>query len=290
MKKYTYDAENWSFKKSTVVREIKRGNRNLIILGILILAAVVFFDVLGTAYRARMYYSGAVEVSAAELAGIVSPKVQLEQAGFNLSHENSAEFDADLSLKRLGYEKDGSFYLAYTPERIIRTGIKTEAQKSAGYVYDLAALGDGRYMIFKRPAGLALDTLKGTVAYLPADMKDAFLKTYEFDGELIAPIFMDASSAAFSGLKTEIAFDAVILLIWGVWFFFVLRKAFNIELSEPYRQLYTCCGPVEENARAIDRELAEDGTYSARNNVITKNWILKRKLFGITIDHKDIEE
>jgi len=290
MKRYTYDAEIWSFKKSNFVREIRRGTRNRIILGLVLLIAFLFADVLGTAYRARMYYAGAVEVSASELAAVTAPTVQLSNAGFNINHETSDEFENDISLKRLGYEKEGSFYLSYTPDDIIRTGVNVSDDDTSGYAYDLASLGDGRYMIVKRSAAMALDTLKGTVGYLPSDIKAVFLEHYDIDGELVAPIFMDASAGAFSNLKTEIWFDAVILLIWGVWFFFVLRHALNIELDDAYRQLYTCRGSVEENARAIDIELASEGTYSVHNNVITKNWTIKRKLFGITIDNKDFEE
>lgn len=274
--------DDFSLARSVVYREIKRSNLNRIILALLLLAAFVWLDVVATVFRAKLYYQGPQEISLSELLDINDARTQLTDFGFNANREESDEYDADPGLHNLMYKKNGSCYVSVKPLGFIPLEIEDDEE----IVYELADLG-GRYMLVKRSALVKLDMLSGTIGYLPSDIKQIALDYSDVPQAELAPLFMDATAQIFDNVPNFIAFDALIILIWGLWFFFILRRTFNIEKNPAYKRIFICPGPVEDNIRQIDRELASGDCYTVRGVTVTKNWSLRRRLLSFELEHAD---
>ncbi len=274
--------DDFSLQRSVVYREIRLANIKRITLALLILTVFIWVDVIGTVFRARIYYSGPKEVTPDELAAISSPLDELTSFSFPANYEESEEFDAHPGRNRLMYSKDGSCYLSVIPYSYVSLDIK----ELDGIRYELADIG-GVYMLIKRSTNTRLDRLTGTVGYLPEDIRQIAIKNTDVDPERIVPLFMDGTAQVFSDVNSLVAFDVVIILLWGLWFFFIMRTALNVQRHPAWKRIFVCPGSVEENIRQIDLELTAEDCYSVRGVTVTKNWTLRRKLLSFSIEHAD---
>ena len=80
------------------------------------------------------------------------------------------------------------------------------------------------------------------------------------------------------------------IVLWGVWFFFVIRRSLSIQRDPAYKRLFACLGSVEENARQIDEELAGIDCYTAGRTTVTEHWRLRRRLFSFLAEPRSSEE
>lgn len=278
--------ENWTYKQSFFRKEIRRVNLSRVIFSLAVLAVIVFLDTRHTAVLLSARLSGQATVTPEEIAAITSPAQQLTQYSFAANHERSAAFDADISLKRLMYQKDGSCILKLTPDGILESGYEAtekggDVSKSIEYVF--ARLGD-KYLIVKRHVLKPTDTLTGTVGYLPSDIRLAITANSELPEDAFLPVIMDTTGDVFASLTTDILFSSMALLIWGTWFFAIVFRAAKHERSPAYKRLFTCHGTVEDNARAIDEELLGRTDFGLFGNIVTENWHIRRRPLSFTVE------
>ncbi len=286
--------ENWSFHDSTFCREIRRVNRNRILLSLVIFGLIFYFDTMNTIYRARLAYSAPQTVTCQELAAVTNPADELTLFGFSANHEKSAEFDKLPALKRRMYAKNGSCHLSLTPlafrDLLVQPGERETGKKDSTVEYVLAQIGDEKYITVKRSALVKLDTLTGTVGYLPDDLRGEILDCSDIRSDQLCSLIFDATGEAFSSTGTYIAFSALLIVLWGVWFFFVIRRSLSIQRDPAYKRLFACLGSVEENARQIDEELAGIDCYTAGRTTVTEHWRLRRRLFSFLAEPRSSEE
>lgn len=278
--------ENWTYKNSFFRREIRRVNVSRLVFALIVLAIIVFLDTRHTAVLLAAKFSGQAVVSPEEIAAITSPAEQLTQYSFAANYERSAAFDADISLKRLMYQKDGACVLVLTPDEILPTDYAAtekggNVSKSIEYVY--ARLGD-KYLIVKRHVLKPTDTLTGTVGYLPSDIRIAITANSDLPADAILPVIMDTTGDVFASLTTDILFSSMALLLWGIWFFAIVFRAAKHERSPAYKRLFTCHGTVEENARAIDEELQGRTDFGLFGNIVTENWHIRRRPLSFMVE------
>lgn len=281
------DMENWTFEQSTFCREIRRVNRNRILLAIIVCALIVYLDTIGTIYRVRMSKAEPQIVTHAELAEITDPITQLTLFGFSANHEESAEFDENVRLKRLMLAKNGSCRMVFTPDDF--TPIKINSGDDSYIEYALAHLDNGQYVLVKRSAVVKLDTLTGTVGYLPGDLRTIILERSGVDAELLCPLIFDATEEAFGSTGTMIAFSAILLLFWALWFISIIRRSLSLERDPAYQRLFVCHGTVEENARQLDEELGDEDTYRSGRNIVTEHWRIRRRMLSFLVEPVDSE-
>ena len=278
--------ENWTLKNSFFMREIRRVNISRLIFSALVLAVIIFLDTRHTVVLAAAKFRSAAVVTPAEIAAITSPETELTQYSFNANYEKSKAFEADYRLKRLMYEKDGSCRLILTPDEIVSANydaMEESGNRSTSVEYVYARLGD-KYLIVKRHVLKPMDVLTGTIGYLPADIKLAITSDGEIPAEDVLPVIMDTTGDAFSSLTTDILFSAFLFIIWGIWFFGILRRALKIDRDPAYKRLFTCAGTIEENARRIDEELMGRTDYGLFGNIVTENWHIRRRPLSFMVE------
>lgn len=288
LNRYTGDMENWDFKQSTFSKEIRRVNRNRIILAVIVLTAIFYYDILNTFFRAKMYYAGPKEISHAEISEISDPETQLKDFGFSANRERSDVFENNPALKRLMCSKNGSCYVSLKPVSISDSGVEayTATRKKATVEYVLGELSTGKILLIKRSAIVRLERVQGTIGYLPSDLRAKLLSASEIEDARLLPLIMDATGETFSSVTTDILFSVFLLLIWGLWFFFILRRALDIQRDPAYNRLFMCHGSVEENARKIDEELKSPDVFTTRRLTITENWRLQSKFLSFVVEPK----
>ena len=279
--------ENWTFENSTFCREIRRVNRNRILLAIIVCALIVYLDTMGTIYRVRMSKCEPQPVTHAELAAITDPITQLTVMGFSANHEESVEFDENVKLKRLMLTKNDSCRMVFTPDDFQK--IEINSGDDAYIEYTLASLDNGQYVLVKRSAVVKLDTLTGTVGYLPSDLREIILKHSGVDPNLLCPLIFDATEEAFGSNGTMIAFSAILLIFWALWFTSIIRRSMSVERDPAYQRLFVCHGTVEENARQLDEELGDEDTYRAGRNTVTEHWRVRRRMLSFLVEPVDSE-
>ena len=279
---------HWTFRDSTFCREIRRVNRNRILLGIVLFLVIFYFDTMNTIYRARLAYSEPQAVTHEELSEITDPLVQLTSFGFSANYEESAEFDENLSLKRLMYSKNGACLVTLTP--LDFTPVEINSGDNSYVEYSLARLSTGKSLLVKQSSLIQLDSVTGTVGYLPADLRDIILDNADISADQLCPLIFDATAETFSSVTTEIVFSVFLLLVWALWFFFVIRRALSIQRDPAYKRLFVCHGSVEDNARQIDEELGDADAYRAGHTTVTENWRLSRRLFSFLAEPRSSGE
>lgn len=280
--------ENWTFRDSTFCREIRRVNRNRIILAALVFALIFYFDTFGTIYRIRMSNCDPEPVTHEELSAITNPVAQLTPLGISANHESSEEFNENVELKRLCLVKNDSCIMRLTPLGYTEVDINSGSNDYVEYV--LGRLSTGKYLLVKRSGLVPLDTITGTVGYLPGDLRSVILQNSEIADADLCPLIFDATSETFSNLTTEIVFSVLLLAAWGLWLFFIIRRAMSVERDPAYKRLYTCHGTVEEIARQLDDELNDAGCYRSGRTIVTENWRIRKGLFTFLAEPRSSEE
>lgn len=284
------DLENWSFHDSTFCREIRRVNRNRILLCLVVFVLIFYFDTMSTIYRARLAYSEPQTVTGSDIAAIDDPLTDLTSFGFSANYESSTVFDQDPALKRLMYAKNGSCHLTWTPSAFHELTQQPGGKSDDVVCYTLAQLEDGTFIAVKRSALVQLDRLTGTLGYLPDDLCKELLSCSDIDSHALRPLIFDATAEAFSSVGTSIAFSSILIAVWGVWLFFTIRRAVSLQRDPAYRRLFACLGSVEDNARQIDEELAGIDCYSAGRITVTEHWRLHRHLFKFLVEPRSCED
>ncbi|MBQ1955724.1 MAG: hypothetical protein II350_08300 [Clostridia bacterium] len=278
--------ENWTFKNSFFYREIRRVNISRLVFSLLVLAVIVFLDTRHTVVLAAAKFRPAAAVTPAEIAAITSPETQLTQFSFSANYEKSKAFEADYRLKRLMYEKDGSCRLVLTPDEILSANyeaMEESGKVSASVEYVYARLGD-KYLIVKRHVLKPTDVLTGTIGYLPSDIRLAITADGEIPEGDVLPLIMDTTGDAFASLTTDILFSAFLFVIWGIWFFGIVRRAVKLDRDPAYKRLFTCAGTIEENALAIDKELQGRTDFGLFGNIVTENWHIRRRPLSFMVE------
>ncbi len=268
----------WSFKSSLLVREIRRAERNRIILVFAVLLIILYLNTMSTIYKAGFYFSGATQIRPEEISHIDDPEIELTEFGFNANFESSPIFKERPRLKRLMFSKNGSPYVELSGDSLYETGILDS--EGSNVVYRFCKLSNGKYIFVKLFSHAEVPYLKGTVGYLPADIRTKALLDTSIDSGDLLPLFFDATESAFYGITSTIAFSVMVLLFWALWAFFVIRRALVIDRSPTYERLYMCHGAVEDNAFLIEKEVLKRGKRIPFGTTLTENWYIKKRLFS----------
>ncbi|HHX73242.1 MAG TPA: hypothetical protein GX701_10020 [Clostridiales bacterium] len=284
--------ENWSVEKSTLFAEIRRVGRVRLLIAILFLVPVLLLDTLPTAVKSAMYFRGPQEITADMLSPIADPKQALVPFSFDMNREVSTEFKVEPALKRLGFSQNGSCFVQISVDGFYDTGLNVENDL---VTYSIARLPNGRLLLMRRSAIVDLHTQKGTIGYLPADVRDVALEAvakqgHEMDPALLLPLYMDATSQAFKNIRSDIAFSVGLLLLWGIGLFFAWRSYAMPEKHEAYHAVFTRAGDMEDNLRALEEELLDPDVYVIGKTTVTKTWKLTRGFASFKMEPRDWEK
>ncbi len=278
----------WRFENSFFRQQIRRINRNRILLALAVLTLMSVLYLNGVIYQTVYYFQGVADVTGEELAAVTDPKTQLSQLNFPANYENSQEFEADRGLKLKMLLKDGRCRLRFLPENVVPSGIAdVENGAPVGVVYEFAQLPNGKWMLLKRSYYQSLGAQVGTVGYLPEDLKILMAQSAGIDPAELAPILFDATGETFVGMRTDWVLSALALAAWGLWMFLILRRSRDYTKDPAYDMLYPLSGAVEDNVRWIDQELAGPDTVRSFGNIVTPHWRLQVRPFRLTIEKRE---
>lgn len=292
LNRYIGDMNDWEFKQSTILREIRRVNRNRIILAVLVIIIIFYLDILNTIFRAKIYYSGPKEITHEEISEISDPETQLRDFGFSANRERSDVFENNPGLKRLMYSKNGSCFVSLMPVSISDSGVEafTTSNKKVSVEYVLGRLSTGKILLIKRSSIVKLENVQGIIGYLPSDLRAKVLGASPVEDANLLPLIMDATGETFSTVAADIWFSAFLLIAWSLWFFFIIRRARDIQRDPAYNRLFMCHGSIEDNARQIDDELQSPDVFTSGRLTVTENWRLKSNLFSFFVEPKSSQE
>ena len=92
-----------------------------------------------------------------------------------------------------------------------------------------------------------LEAQLDSVGYLPDDLRGEILDCSDIRSDQLCSLIFDATGEAFFSTGTYIAFSALLIVLWGVGVFFVIRRSLSIQRDPAYKRLFACLGSVEEN-------------------------------------------
>lgn len=291
-----FHEEQWRVQDSLLYRGIRRTTRNKLIVLFMLLLIICVVLIYPLAVKYKLKYDKPAVITAGELLAITDMSKQ-PRLPFSATFENSNEYKGNPSLKRIAYFKSDTAMLSITGESVTDAKIKSAENAMPGLTgstaggkayseYVLLKIG-GKYLLTKRVIGTDGLAYKGTLTYLPGDLLSVAVKSSGVNASQLIPAIFDASGEIFASLKIDTIFCSVFFFIWFISFIIVVRRVFNPTLHDAYKQMYVYAGPVEDNIKDLDREIADPGCYSTLRKTITPNWTITNTMFNFMIKRKD---
>ena len=303
-----YDEESWTLKNSFVLREIRRCNRNQLILMLVLFGLLLSLFIYPFAVKTFFSRQAAVEMPAGEVLALTEESLSL-RLPFSATYENSEEYRGNVYLKRVCVVRRLQCRFSLTAEEILPSGIVPvkndvptidlsglpgntelpEDAQSAGksYIeYVLLRFGD-RYLLTKQPVGSESTTLSGMLCYLPKDILKVASEASGIDADRFIPVFFDAGGEIFASLKTDLLFWAILFLLWLCFFIPLVRRMADPTRHEAYAKIYVYAGDTAENIRSLDRELGGENVVQTLSKIVTPSWIITRKFMSFEAKMKD---
>ncbi len=291
-----FSEESWQVQNSFFYREIRRTNRNmLIVLAVLLL---VLSLLLIYPFAVKLYISReAPSVMQRETLLSLSRKDVSSYLPFTTTFENSDDYKKNAHLKRLAYAEGLQFvFTIEADERLpsnivpVENSVPTFIENtgdSLSYIdYVVLQIGD-RYLLTKEPVGETGLRLSGMLAYLPDDLLTIVSDASGLPAEKFIPAIFDTGREIFATLKTDLLFWGILFLIWLSFFIPLIRRMLDPTRHEAYRKMYVYAGSTEENIKALDRELAGEGNLKSFRKIITPSWAVTRRFFSFEAKMKD---
>ena len=280
-----FDEKTWTYEKSAFYKGITRVNRNYLILMLIIFALICVLDTRVTVPRYFNLMVSPAEITAAEIANIDAQKDFKVQPFFAI-REVAEEFNHYGVSGRLAYPKDFRVRLRLTGISWESTTIPVQSDSEDIRVsYDMLKLDD-KYLLIKRLNKNSDLTQVGTLCIMPDNYREnLILPNTNISPDLIYPYIFDSTGDAFVGMWPNLPFSALLLITWLVVFIYRIRKLKHVERSNAYKRLEVYTGSIEDNIKAIDKEIAESTSFSAGSITQTKSWRITNKMFSFKVEY-----
>lgn len=302
-----FEEESWTLRNSFVMREIRRCNRNVLLVQLALFAALLFFFIYPYTVKNYISRQAPTDMPAASVVALTGDSLDT-RLPFSTTYENSADYRSNIYLKRVCVSEGRQVRFTLTADEVLPSGIvpvkndipmieignvsqdklpEEEASAAKSYVeYVLLRFGD-KYLLTKQPVGSETVTLSGMLCYLPSDVLQVAAEASGVAEENFIPIFFDAGGEIFETLKVDLLLWGILFLIWLAFFIPLIRRIADPTRHEAYEKIYVYAGNTENNIRELDRELGGDSCIQSLSKIVTPSWILTRKLFTFDAKMKD---
>ena len=245
-----------------------RATRNLLIVSVLLLAAIVTALVLSSRYFYNVV-SGPFVIENDALAGLADAS-NLQQYFVTVNGDDAADTGID---EVITHSRNG--------------GASTSETLAAHY---LAVVVGKHVLLVRSPSNDdAATRFTGTLQAIPSDVQheviDSVLEDFPELKGLFLPFMMNVEDIRPSGLA-ELALGVALLLL-AMWNLIRnIRRQINPEAQPIYKAL-SAYGPAQGIVGAIDAEVAGPGCARVGKAVITPHWVLHAKPFGLDVVRLD---
>jgi hypothetical protein len=251
-----------------VEQRSSRATRNLLIVGVLLLAAIVTALALSSRYFYNVV-SGPFGVENNVLAGLTDVR-NLQQYFVTVNGEDAADTGIDEVV---------------THSR--NNGSSTSETLAAHYM--VVVVGERLMVVRSASDDETVTQFIGTLQPVPADVQheviDSVLQDFPDLKGTFLPFMMNVEDIRPSG-RIELLLGVALLLL-AVWNLIRnIRRQINPEAQPIYKAL-SAYGPVQGIVGAIDAEVAGPGCVQVGKAIITPHWVLHAKPFGLDVVRLD---
>ena len=247
-------------------RQIQRTNRNLFLVGLVLIIGVASY---GFAQR-RYFYNflvGPFEVDGSSLNTVEHPDAQLKY--FIKVRGEDSEDSEDSGLQEVERETEGG-------------SVRRETVKAK---YSLMFVGK-RVLIVKSGPNEKGTVFQGALGALPGNLRSEivhpFLKEYPNANEAFLPLMLDATGFRSDGyIALAICIPTVLLAVW------LIRKVVtrrNAPETHPIVQGASWYGALADTSQSLETELRGNIVKFGKTKV-TQSWVLLPSTFGLAMCH-----
>jgi hypothetical protein len=261
------DAE-WSsisaqMRGSFLEQQIRRANRNLLLLGLLCVAGVAIYGVAQWRYFYN-FFAGPFAATADSLSAIQHPGDQpryfVKVAG---------DQSSDTGLQEVEREE----------------GSAPGQNETVKAEYSVLALGD-RLLVVKRNLGDKGTVFQGALGELPTAVREQIItpvfKDHPEANQAFFPFLLDATSFRSDGyIALAICIPVVGL---GAWLILLARRRTNTPTQDPIVKSISRYGSLVDTAQKFDLEL-RGNTLKFGKAILTTSWVILPSAFGLAVCH-----
>jgi hypothetical protein len=243
-------------------RQIRRTNRNLLLVNLLLIVGVAIYAVVEWRYFYN-FFAGPVEARAESLGGSQRPDDVVRY--FVTVH---GEKSVDTGMQEIKEET--------------RNGVHSE---SVNAKYSILFLGN-RLLIVKKNPGDNGTTMQGALGELTSDVRtdilDPLVKKYPDASQAFLPVMLDATSFRSDGyIAMVICIPLALLAVWNIRK--VIRRKSGPQ-THPIVQSACRYGPLVDVAKHVDAELRGNTAEFGKARVTTF-WVFLPSMYGLAMCH-----
>ncbi len=250
-----------------ILGQVKRCNRNLLLVNAFILIAVFLIMSLSYTYYYNFFF-GPFPIDAATLSVLGDMKEQKKQY---VTVTGTDVFHTGLQIIETTYDEGTN--------KVINTKVTTD------YLYlvvnDLA-------LVVKAPPDSTGLSYTGELTTIPADLKAELISIVTEEGisfadfdRIVLPYMVDAQHSNAIGYIGLVF--CVPLFCLAVWNLLRYGKRASDPLAHPIYKKLEQYGITEEVAGDIDNDIASTGAPVTKKIIISDSWFVKKNMFGLTV-------
>jgi hypothetical protein len=244
-------------------QQIRRTNRNLLVVSVLLIAGVAVYGFAQWRYFYN-FFSGPLEVNSQSLNNIQHPDGQLRYFV-----KVRADDASDSGIQEIERETENG-------------SVRSETVKAK---YSILTVGK-RLLIAKTDPNAKGNIFQGGLSELPGDVRgsivEPLLKDYPNANEVFLPLMLDATGFRSNGyIALAICIPALLLAFW------LIRKVVsrrNAPETHPIVKAASYYGSLGETSQLLDNELRGNVTKFGSAKV-TQSWVLLPETFGLAMCH-----
>jgi hypothetical protein len=244
-----------------VERQIRRTNRNLFVVSLLLIIGVLGYGAAEWRYFYN-FFAGPLEASAESLDSVKRPDDQLRYFVTVKGEESS-----DTGLEEVERETSGS-------------SVRSETVKAK---YSVLVIGK-RLLIVKRSPRDNGTTFQGALKELPSDLRSQIvaplLKEYPNAGDAFMPFMLDATGFRTDGYIALLICIPVIFV--AMWLVRKVNRRRTVPSAHPIVQSVSRYGSLIDTAQQFDVEL-RGNTVKFGKGSLTASWFILPSTFGLAL-------
>ena len=254
-------------REEFILCQVKRCNRNLFLVNLLILLAVTLIMSFSYKYYYNFFF-GPFTMDAASLTAMRDLKDQKKEY---VTVRGSEVFHTGLQYVEETFEEGTN--------RVIDTKVTTD------YLYLVV---NDWLLVVKAAPGTTELSQTGALTMIPADLKYELvdlaaqegIPIEEFD-QIVLPFMVDAQSGKAIGYLG--LFFCVPLFLLSVWNLLRYGKRVSDPLEHPIYKKLEIYGIPEAVANGIDEDIASTGVPVTKKLIISNSWLVRKNFFGLTL-------
>jgi hypothetical protein len=250
-----------------LLSQVRRCNRNLLLVNLFILFAVILIAVFSYNY----FYNtlcGPFEMDAASVTAITNLKAQIHTyitvAGDDVGHTG-------LQYYEVTYEEGSN--------KVVNTKV------IADYLYLFV---HGKLLVVKAPPGATDFSYTGWLKEMPAEVKSELLSLAEEEdipamafNQIVLPFLLDTQVNRAEGYVALFALAPFFLI--SSWNLLRYGQRVADPSSHPIYKKLAAFGKPESVAKDIDNDISGSGIPMPQGITISDGWFVKKKFFGLSL-------